>query len=218
MTRLQLTSKLRTDFRKSDTKKLRRDGGIPATVYARGDESQSIAIPVDEMAHILKMPGGRLSLIDLKIDGKESKAHPVMIQEIQRDPVSKKILHIDFHRVSMDEPVHAHVPVVLMGDASGIKQGGVLEQFTREMDVKALPDRIPNRIEVDVSNLELGQNIHVGDVVLPKDVELLGPTPENVVATVRLPVVHIEEVAPEEELEEGEEAEAEAPAEEAEES
>lgn len=215
MTRLQLSSKLRTDFRKSETKKLRREGEIPATVYARGDESQAIAIPIEEMAQILKTPGGRLSLIDLKIDGKESKTHPVMIQVIQREPISKKIVHVDFHRVSMNEPVHAKVPVILVGVAPGLKQGGILEQITHELDIRALPDHIPTHIDIDVSSLELGQAIHVSDVAIPEDAELLGPAAESIVASLRMPTIHVEEVAPAaEEAEEAEGAEgAEKPAE-----
>lgn len=209
MTRLQLSSTAREDLRKSVTKKLRREGEIPATVYGRGDPARSVAVKADEVVKILRAPGGLVSLIDLKVDGKISKAHPVLIQEIQRDPISRKILHIDFHRVSMDEPVHASVPIVLFGDAPGIKQGGMLEQFTYQLEIKTLPDNIPSHIDVDVSGLELGQSIHVGDVQVPEGVEVLGPLADNVVATVRLPVVHIEaeEAAPEaEEAEAAEEA------------
>lgn len=216
MTRLQLSSKTREDFRKSQTKKLRREGQIPATVYGRGDESKAIAIEFDDFVRILKTPGGRLSLIDLKVDGRGEKSHPVMIQEIQRHPITKKVLHVDFHRVSLDEPVNATIPITLVGDAPGTKQGGILEQFTHELEVRALPERIPTHVDVDISHLELGQSIHVSEVQLPDDVDLLGPVPENVVAVCRLPIVHIEEVEEVEEIEgveEGAEA-AEAPAEE----
>lgn len=195
MTRLELSSKTREDLRKSETKRIRREGGIPATVYGKGIESQTIMIESENLAQLLKTPGGRLSLIDLKIDGKGSKAHPVMIQTIQRDPISNQVLHVDFHRVSMNEPVHAQVPITLMGDAPGAKMGGILEQVTRELDVKALPDRIPTRIDVDISALELGESVHVSDVQLGEGVEVVGPTPETIIAVVRMPIVHIEEVA-----------------------
>ena len=205
--RLQLSSTTRTDFRKSETKKLRREGQIPATVYGRGEESKAIAVSAADFGQVLKTPGGRLSLIDLKVDGKASKAHPVMIQEIQRNPVTSTVVHVDFHRVSMNEPVHAAVPIILVGAAPGTRQGGILEQFTRELDIKALPDHMPRHIDVDVSHLELGHSIHVREVKVPEDVEVLGPVPENVVASVRLPIVHIEEVVPvEEEIEEAAEA------------
>lgn len=212
MTRLQLSSTTRTDFRKSETKRIRREGGIPATVYGKGVESKAVTIPADEFAQLLKTPGGRLSLIDLKIDGKAQKAHPVLIKEIQRDPITKQILHVDLHRVSMNEPVHASVPIVLVGEAPGTKQGGILEQFTPALEIRTLPDHIPTHIDVDVSHLELGESIHVSDIQLPDGIELLGPVPENVVATVRLPVVRVE-AAPEAEEAAEEAAPAEKPAE-----
>ena len=217
MRRQELSSRVRTDFRKSETKRLRRENGIPATVYGRGEDSISLALEAGGLAHILKSPGGRLSVIDLKVEGEKSKkkdspVSTVMIQEIQRNPITLQILHVDLHRVRMDEAVHAKVPLVLVGEAPGIKQGGILEHFTRELDIKALPDHIPSHINVDVSHLELGHSIHVADVQLPPDVELLHATLENVVAMCRLPIVRVEEVAaPEAEVEEG----AEAPAEEA---
>jgi len=219
MARLQLSAQSRESLLKSYTKKLRREGKIPATVYGREVESSSVEVSAADLEQLLKIPGGRLSLIDLELDGKVSKAHPVLIQEIQRDPVSKNILHVDFHRVSMNEPVHASVPIVLLGEAPGTRQGGILEQFTRALDVKALPDHIPTHIDVDVSHLELGRAVHVGEMSVPDDVEVLGPPADIVVATCRMPVVRVEEVeAPEEEeVEEGEEVAPEEGAEEAEE-
>jgi len=194
--RFQLSSKTRTDLRKSVTKALRREGGIPATVYGRGEESRAVSVLTEEFTQILRTPGGRLSLIDLKVDGKSSKAHPVLIQEIQRDPITNRVLHVDFHRVSMNEPVHASVPITVIGEAPGIKQGGILEQVTSELEIKALPDHIPTHINVDVSGLEVGQAVHVSELTIPEDAEVLGPLPENVVVMVRMPIVHIEEVAP----------------------
>jgi large subunit ribosomal protein L25 len=209
--RLKLDSKVRTDFRKSETKKLRREGSIPATVYGKGIDPVSLAVNSLDMIGILKTEGGRLALIDLNVDGKTQKAHPVMIQEMQRDPITRNILHVDFHRVSMNEPVHASVPIVLRGDAPGAKTGGILEQFTRDLEVKALPDHIPSHIDVDVSHLELGNHVLVGELIVPEDIEVLGPQPDIVVASVRLPHVHVEEVeAAPEELEEEVPAEEEA--------
>ena len=209
--RLKLDSKVRTDFRKSETKKLRREGSVPATVYGKGIAPVSLAVNSLDMIGILKTEGGRLALIDLKVDGKTQKAHPVMIQEMQRDPITRNILHVDFHRVSMNEPVHASVPIVLRGDAPGVKTGGILEQFTRDLEVKALPDHIPSHIDVDVSHLELGNHVLVSELIVPEDIEVLGPQPDIVVASVRLPHVHIEEVeAAPEELEEAAPAEEEA--------
>lgn len=214
MKRPKLASVTRNDFRKSVTKRIRREGGIPATVYGKGVPSHPIRIEAKDLLAILKSPDGRLSLIDLQIDGKVSKAHPVIIQEIQRDPITSSILHVDFHRVNMNEPIHASVPIMLVGEAPGTHRGGILELVTRELDLRALPDHMPSHIDVDVSHLEISEAIHVGDIQLPEDVELIGPAPDAIVAVVRQPAIHVEVAPPvKEELEEAEEVgtEAESP-------
>ena len=193
MARMQLSSKLRTDFRKSVTKQLRREGAIPATVYGKGLDSVSVAVPAEEFHELLKTPGGRLSIIELSVEGMKSKKPlTVMIQEIQRDPISKDPIHLDLHQIKMDEEVTAHVPVRLVGEAPGIKMGGIMEHFVREIEIKALPDRVPTHIDVDVSGLELADSIHVGDLALPEGVEC-HTAAEGVVATVRQPIVRAEE-------------------------
>lgn len=212
--RLALQAETRNDFRKSYTKKLRNDGKIPATVYGRGLESKSLQLALDDMVQLLRTPGGRLALIDLKVDGKAEKAHPVMIQAIQREPIGKKIRHVDFHRISMDEPVTALVPITLVGEAVGQAEGGVVEQPTSDLHIKALPDRIPTHVDVDITPLALGDSVHVRDIQLAEGVEIVAPPPESVIVMVRLPHVRVEAVPEVEEVAEeaaepGAEAEAE---------
>lgn len=185
MARLQLSSAARTDFRKSNTKKIRREGGIPATIYGHGDESQAVSVVAEELAEILKTPGARLSLIELKIDSKSDASHPVMIKAVQRDPLVKNIIHIDFQRVKMDEVVHASVPVVIHGEAPGAKLGGMLETVASEVEVKCLPDCVPTHFDVDISGLEIGMSIHARDLDIPAGVEITNPTPEGIIVTVR---------------------------------
>jgi len=201
--RLSLQAETRKDFRKSYTKKLRNDGKIPATLYGKGVQSKSIELSLEDMVQLLKTPGGRLALIDLKVDGKLEKGHPAMIQDIQREPVGKKIRHVDFHRISMDEPVQASIPISIIGIAPGIAAGGVTEQPVSEVTVKALPDKIPSHIDVDISHLELGDAVHVGDLQIPEGIEILAPPAESMIISVKLPHVRVEEVAPVEEAEEG---------------
>lgn len=200
MNRLELSSKTRTDFRKGETKRMRGAGRIPATVYGKGCESSSIEINAEEFSEILKVPGGRHMLIDLSVDGKVEKAHPVLIQKLQREAISKQVVHVDFHRVSMNEPVHASVSIVLDGEAPGVKFGGILEQITSELELKVLPDQIPTEFHVDISKLEMGQAIHVSDLAIPEGIEVLHPAADGIVATVKLPSVQAEaEAAPAEE-------------------
>ncbi len=196
--RLELRAETRKDLSKSYTKKLRNEGKIPATLYGKGIDSRSIELNLDDVVQLLKTPGGRLALIDLKVDGKAEKGHPAMIQSIQREPIGKKIRHIDFHRISMNEPVTATVPITLVGEAPGQGEGGVIEQPTSDVQVKALPDKVPSHIDVDISGLGLGQSLHVSDISLPAGVEMLS-APDNVVVTVRLPHIRVEAAAPAEE-------------------
>ncbi len=195
MSRMQLTTIERTDFRKSVTKQLRRDGHIPATMYGRELEPMSLALPAEELGVILKTPGGRLSIIDIKVEGaKSKKATTVMIQDLQRDPITKGIVHVDLHVVRMDEMVHNRVPVQLIGEAPGVKLGGILEHVVREIEIQAYPEAMPTHLVVDISHLNMGDSIHVSEVTLPEGAEILHTSSEGVVATVRLPIVRTEEV------------------------
>lgn len=199
--RLSLQAETRKDFSKSYTKKLRNSGKIPATVYGKGIDSKALQLELADMAALLKTPGGRLSLIDLKVDGKAEKAHPVMIQAIQREPIGKKIKHVDFHRISMNEPVSASVPVTLVGEAAGQTQGGVVEQPVSELHVKALPDKIPTHIDIDISGLNVGDTVHVSDVVVPEGVEITAPPADSAIVMVRMPHVRVETTPETEEVE-----------------
>jgi large subunit ribosomal protein L25 len=210
--RLSLQAETRKDFKKSYTKKLRNEGKIPATLYGKGIESKSLQLDLNDMVQLLRTPGGRLALIDLKVDGKAEKAHPVMIQTIQREPIGKKIRHVDFHRISMNEPVTAVVPITLLGEAAGQSEGGVVEQPTSDLHVKALPDHIPTHIDVDITHLALGDSVHVADIQVAEGVEIVAPPAENVVVMVRLPHVRVEAAVPAAEEVEAAPEEAAAPA------
>lgn len=192
MRRLALTSKERTDLKKSATKKIRLDGELPATVYGRG-ASTSISVKVSDLSEILRTPGGRLSLIDLTIDGDTKEGLPVMIQATQRNPVTGKIVHVDFHRVSLLEAVHATVPISLVGEAAGVVFGGIQEQLLASLEIKALPDSIPSHIRVDVSQLGLGDKVCVSDLQIPEGVEVVAPSADSIVAAVHMPYLRAED-------------------------
>ena len=199
--RLALQAETRKDFSKSYTKKLRNEGKIPATLYGKGFESKSLQLPLGDLVQLLKTPGGRLSLIDLKIDGKAEKAHPVMIQALQRELIGKKIKHVDFHRISMDEPVTATVPITVLGEAAGLTQGGVVEQPISDLQIKALPDKIPTHVDIDITALNVGDSVHVSDIVLSEGAEIIAPPAETVLVMVRMPHIRVETTAETEEVE-----------------
>jgi large subunit ribosomal protein L25 len=203
-------------------RRLRREGRVPGVVY--GGEGESVTFQVDarELRNALAHGG---AVIDLALDG--GKATPVVVKEEQRHPVSGLILHVDFLRVRLDKPIQATTVVELDGgeEAPGVKEGGVLEQVTREINIEALPTEIPDAIHLDVSEMNINDTLTLASLQAPSSVTLLDDPEETVLATLTPPRVE-EEPEIEEETElvgedgepieapEGEEpAEGEAPAE-----
>ncbi|HET7266164.1 MAG TPA: 50S ribosomal protein L25 [bacterium] len=195
MERVSLSAQVRAATGKSGAKRARREGQVPAVVYGRGRTPRPVSVGRKELVSALQT-AGRNALIDLRIaqDG-NAETEVVMIEEIQRDHIRREILHIDLHLISLTEAIEVSVPVVLAGTPEGVTSGGgVLEQIHREIEVKCLPTRIPDRFTVDVSGLRVGGSIHVGDLKVEEGIEILTP-PEEVIAAVSAPAVE-EEAAP----------------------
>ena len=157
----------RSSFGKNETRRLRRAGRIPAVVYggtAKGTRAgQTIAVDPKLLLRILQSDSGANTLIQLKIDG--AAAHRVLVKEFQIDPIQSDLLHVDFYRVAMDQTISVTVPVVLKGDAKGVKQqGGLLDFVHREIEMECLPGDIPEHLEVDVSELLIGQSVRLRDL------------------------------------------------------
>ncbi|MEI6914994.1 MAG: 50S ribosomal protein L25 [Armatimonadota bacterium] len=205
MERQILAAELRTDYKRSTTRGLRRVGLIPATVYGKQiSQSCDIKIKMIDLKRCLHTDAGENTVIELAIEGHEKPSFPVLMKEIQVDPVSRKVLHVDFHTISMDENVSATVPVHLVGEAIGVKsEGGNIEQIHSELSVLAKPDHIPNSIEIDVSNLHVGDVIRRGDIKL-EDAEIEGPANDPIVL---VRASHLAEEAAEGATEEGAAAE-----------
>lgn len=191
-------------------RRLRRTGCIPGIVYGVGSEPVPFQVDVRELRLALAHSG---AVLNLSIDG--DAATPVVVKELSRHPVSGDALHIDLLRVRLDKPIEATVALELVGadEAPGVKEGGVLEHVTREVTVEALPNDIPDAIEHDVSQMEIGDTVTLDAVAAPAKTTIHGD-PETVVATLTPPRLQIEEEPEiEEETEvvgEGEEPEAEA--------
>jgi large subunit ribosomal protein L25 len=181
---------------------------VPGVVYGHGGEARPFQVPARELRHILSEGH---TLLDLELDG--SKAVPVVIKEQQHHPVRGDVLHVDCLEVRLDEEIQAEVPIELEGtdQAPGVREGGVLEHVTREVTVEALPTEIPERITVDVSEMEINDTINLDSVTMPSGVKLMAEEPEEItIATLSPPRVE-EEPEPEVEEEaelvgEGEEA------------
>jgi large subunit ribosomal protein L25 len=187
------------------SRRLRATGKIPAVLYGRGAEPAPISVDWRDLRSALTTDKGLNALLTLKIGSKRTKA---IVKEMQRHPVRRDVLHIDFLAVDVDKPITTDVPLLLEGEPEKvIRDDGVVEQILNVLIVTAKPDAIPGHIAVDVSDLEIGQHITVGDLPLPEDV-VTDADPEETVVTAKLTSLALaEEEEEEEEGEEGEEEE-----------
>jgi large subunit ribosomal protein L25 len=185
------------------SRRLRATGRIPAVLYGRGAEPAAISVEWRDLRSALTTDKGLNALLTLKIGSQSTKA---IVKEMQRHPVRRDVLHIDFLAVDVDKPITTDVPLVLEGEPEKVtRDDGVVEQIVNVLIVTAKPDAIPGHIGVDVSDLEIGQQITVGDLQLPAGVTT-ETDPEETVATAKLTSLALAEEE-EEEGEEGEEEE-----------
>jgi len=190
-----LTAFPRTLTRRSGVKKLRQSGKIPAIIYGRHSQPQNLEINVKDIEHLIHHSVSENVLVDLSVSGDPKPKRLALVQQVQHHALSGKVLHVDLHEVAETETVTVMVPVESFGDAVGVKNGGgVLEHVLFKIKVKALPKDLPEVITVDVTNLEIGQSIHVGDIKPPPGVEILGEKTISVLA-VAAPITEAQEAA-----------------------
>lgn len=185
---------LRAHTRKLMGKKarfLRRQGLTPVHLFGHDIESLSLQCDTGQLEQLMVL-AGRTKLVGLKLDGAK-KLRSAVVREVQRDPLSGGLVHVDFYQVSMEEKIKVEVPIVLVGEAPALKsKGNILSHELNILHIECLPDRIPSIVEVDVSSLaEEDQSIHVQDIVLGEGIAVLDD-PEHVV--VKVSVLHIEKV------------------------
>ncbi len=215
-----LDVELRDGRGKGVARKLRASGRIPAICYRRNAESVAVSLDPKELDRLIRnASSGINTLIDLKMaGGGDFDGRQVLIKELQRDPISGDYLHADLYAVDLLQKIHVSVPIQIKGSAIGVTQdGGILDHATRELDVECLPNAIPEEFAVDVSELEVGQSLHVRDIEVLEGVEILNDPDVSIVSVVAPAVVEEEAPAEEEEAVEGEavpEGEAAAPSEE----
>ncbi len=171
-------------------RRLRRSGRVPGVLYGGGGDSQGFDVDARDLRLALARSG---AVLDLSIDG--GKATPVVLKEAQRDPVRGQTVHIDLLRVRLDQAIHAVVPLELTGidDTPGVKEGGILEQIVRELNVEALPTAIPESIEHAVGEMQIGDTIGLDAISMPEGVALLDDVEDAVVATLSPPKLQNEE-------------------------
>lgn len=211
----QIKAKIRLETGKSKMRKMRRAGQLPAVMYGHGDPSTLLTLSAHEFQQVLRDLKGRTPIVDLEIDGQGVVR--CVIKTIQRNPINNTFLHIDFQKVHADEKITMNVPVLLHGTAIGVKQGGMLELLLHEIPVRATIDKIPEHIDIDITNLKMGHSIHISDLKY-EGIEFLLPaesaivtilTPRKLAAAIETPApteaVAEPEVIKEKKKEEGEE-------------
>jgi len=200
MERRELEVFYRKETGKGAARRLRRQGMVPAIFYGHREEPIPLAVRLSDLRRTLGHLEARRSLFTLVIkdlDGKELRKL-ALLKEIQKDTLKDALLHVDFQGVAMEEEIYMEVPVHLVGKAKGVEKGGVLELILRELEVKCLPEQLPSSVEVDVSDLDIGDAIHVADLKL-EGVKIL-TDPEQAIVTVVPPTVEEEEAEAPEEL------------------
>lgn len=203
--RIRLEVKEREQSGSSDSRRLRKAGMIPGVLYGRGHKPHPITVSERELRRVLTGSAGLHAILDVVLEGQKA-THSSILKDYQVDPIRGKIDHFDLQEVRLDQSIQTSVVVELVGESVGAKAGGVLSQVAREVRVEALPLEVPERLELDVTAMEIGDSLRLTDLSAPEGVALLDD-PETVLATVTVPT-RVEEPEEEvEEVEEGEEAE-----------
>jgi large subunit ribosomal protein L25 len=218
--RMKLQVKAREELGTRVSRRLRKEGLIPGILYGRGGTPHAFSVPERELRRVLSGSHGMHAILDVVLEGTD-KTHPSILKDHQQDPMRGKLVHIDLQEVRLDQPIHATVTVELVGadNAPGVKEGGALAQVARDINVEALPMEIPERIELHVDEMQIGDTLRLSDLPAQEGVTYLDD-PETVLASLTLPTrveepepVEGEEGAEGEAAEGAEGAEGEAPAE-----
>lgn len=207
MATIQLDSKKRTMTGKGSARKLRSVGKLPGILY--GPETSPIMLSLDykQLQKILRGKSAENIIFDLKIDSNGiDQSRRVMIKELQKDPVTRDYLHVDFYEISMEKELEVDIPVYLVNTPIGVSEGGILEHIRRELKISCMPTNLVDKIEIDVSGLAIGQSLHMEDIDLPPGLKSIEDG-DLTIATVVAPA--LEEEVEEEVEEEAEEAESE---------
>jgi len=184
MATASLNASPRTEKGKGVARKLRAAGQVPGVIYGHGREPQSLTVNAREFDRLAERVRITSTVIELALDGRTART---LVRELQRDPLRRNVLHIDFQELVAGEKVNVSVPLRFIGTAEGVKSaGGILEEVIHTLDVRVDPSNIPDHIDVDVTPLTIGHGLHVRDLKLPVGIEVLDD-PDNTVCTVTPP-------------------------------
>ncbi|MEI6820107.1 MAG: 50S ribosomal protein L25 [Verrucomicrobiota bacterium] len=171
---------------------MRREGWVPSVIYGRGTDNINLKVDAKTFADVLAHSSSENILVNLEIEGHGTRL--AFLQAIQHDSLSGVTLHADFREIDENTPIVAHIPTHLNGECVGVKAGGLVEQYVHAIEISCLPNDLPETIEVDISSLEIGASLHIGDITLPAGVRATHAA-EVVVAHVGKPAAAISEAA-----------------------
>jgi large subunit ribosomal protein L25 len=194
MEHVELIVSPREKMTKGELNQARKSGKVPAQLYGKTIAPLSVFLSKE----VFKGTAKRLTesmIIDLNLNGEK---YPSLIKEIQKEYLSGEVLHVDFNLIGQGQKIHVKVPLHLVGTAKGVREGGILEHAIHDIEVECQPDNLPEKIEIDISDLEVNHALHIGDIAIPEGLKLL-TNPETVIAIIKFARVEVEAVAPEEE-------------------
>jgi len=205
MAQSTLTVTKRKRMGKSGAREIRKEGNVPAVLYGKGTEPLSLVINPSELKTALSTEAGENTLLDIRVkDGEAETPKLSLLREIQYDYLTSKPIHFDFQALDMNQNITVDVPVQIEGRPIGVKEGGILEEVLREITVECLPANIPNSFILDVTEMDIGDSIHISTLEIEEGVTILHE-PEDTIVTVLAPKIETVETEEELEGEEGEE-------------
>jgi len=192
MATVSLSANAREGKGKGAARSLRSQGQVPAVIYGHGRQPQPLALNARDLDKLLSHIQAESTVIEVTVGGQTAKT---LIREIQRHPIKRQILHVDFQALVAGEKVTVSIPIVLLGVPEGVRlEGGVLDQTLREIEIEVDPSNIPDHVEYDITNMVIGDSVHISDLKVPEGVEVIDD-PETSVAVLAAPRAVIEEVA-----------------------
>lgn len=196
---VELKAEARSMTGKKGAKACRNEGLLPGILYGRGDESTALSVNPEHLDKVLHTHAGSNVIIKLVVDEKADPVN-VVVKELQVDNIKGTMKHVDFCHISLDSKIRSMVPFKMVGESPGVKTGGILEHILWDLEIESLPLDIPDGIEVDISELDIGDSLNVSQISVPEKVTVLSD-PDTTVVHVVAPRVEVVEVAPEAEIE-----------------
>lgn len=195
-TRVILQAKSRSETGKGAARTLRRQGYIPGVIYGHGEQTRACQIERAQLEKLLTSGSYESTIIDLKLE--DGATSSVLIREVQVHPYRSEVLHIDFLAVRKGEKVKLEVPVRLVGVSPGVKEGGIMEHLRHDVEIRCIPSKIPEALDLDISEMTIGDSVTVADLVVPEDVEMLTDIAAAIASVVPPAVIKVEEEVVEE--------------------